>query len=532
MKTHSRYDGLNSFAPGSSQTSLSDGELLRPNEVLGNPTPGAKEFSPSYPPGIFDKTLLTIKPIACAWLILLAGCAVGPKYVRPAVPVPAAYKENKDWKIAQPQDNVLKGEWWKIFNDPQLDALEAQVDISNQNIAAAQARYAQAYALVQASRSSFFPVLTANGSYTRSHGSSPVKGKNVSSQTLLNADVTWEVDLWGKIRRTIESNLAQAQASAADLANARLSAQAQLAQDYFELAALDGQKKLLDDTVVLYKKFLQLTKNRYAGGVAGQSDVIQAQTQLEATRAQDIDIGVARSQVEHAIAVLIGKPASVFSIPSLTLPSAVPFVPAGLPSQLLERRPDIASAERTVAAANASIGVAEAAYFPTLILSASGSYESSNLADLFSSPNPLWSLGPALAETIFDAGLRRSQTAQAKAVYDEDVANYRQTVLAAFGQVEDNLAALRILQQENQVQDVTVKDARKAVDLEMNQYKQGTVSALDVITTQAGALADERTDVTILGQRLNACVLLIEYLGGGWTENRVISGIAVEGKTG
>ena len=274
-----------------------------------------------------------------------------------------------------------------------------------------------------------------------------------SHNNLLSADVSWELDLWGKIRRTMEANSANAQASAADLENARLSAQAQLAQDYFQLCSLDAQKKLLDDTVVIYQKFLDLTKNRYASGVAAQSDVIQAQTQLEATQAQAIDIGVQRSQLEHAIALLIGKPASDFSIPPLTLPATVPSVPAGFPSEILERRPDIAAAERTVAAANALIGVAESAYFPTLTLSASGSYESSNLSRIFSSPNPLWSVGPALAETIFDAGLRQAQTAQARAVYDADVASYRQTVLTAFQQVEDNLAALRILEQEAQVQD-------------------------------------------------------------------------------
>jgi NodT family efflux transporter outer membrane factor (OMF) lipoprotein len=334
---------------------------------------------------------------------------------------------------------------------------------------------------------------------------------------LLSADVNWEVDLWGKIRRTMEANSANAQASAADLEGARLSAHAQLAQDYFELASLDAQKKLLDDTDAIYQKFLELTRNRYAGGVAAQADVLQAQTQLEATEAQSIDIGVQRAQLEHAIALLIGKPASDFSIAPLTLPATVPSVPAGFPSQLLERRPDIAAAERTVAAANALIGVAESAYYPTLTLSASNSYESSDLSRIFSSPNPLWSVGPVLAETIFDAGLRQAQTTQARAVYDADVASYRQTVLTAFQQVEDNLAALRILGQEEEVQDIAANDARKAVTLETNQYKAGTVSALDVITTQATALTVEKADVVILGERLNACVLLIQYLGGGWT---------------
>jgi len=418
--------------------------------------------------------------------------------------MPAAYKEAGDWQKANPQDALIRGEWWKIFNDPRLDALEEQVNISNQNIVAAEAQYAQAYALVQAARSALFPTLSTTSSYTRSHGSSNTKeGKSAVSDTLLNADVSWELDLWGKIRRTMEANRASAQASKSDLENIRLSAQAQLAQDYFQLCSLDTQKKILDDTLVIYQKFLTLTKNRYASGVAAESDVLQAQTQLEGTQAQSIDIGVQRSQMEHAIALLIGKPASDFSVPAMALPAAVPVVPAGLPSEILERRPDIAAAE--------------SAYFPTLTLSASGSYGASDLSRIFSSPNPLWSVGPALAESIFDAGLRQAQTSQAKAVYEQDVANYRQTVLTAFGQVEDNLAALRILEQEAQVQDEAVRDAQKAVELETNQYKAGTVSALDVITTQATALADEKTSTTILGERLNACVLLIQYLGGGWT---------------
>ena len=452
------------------------------------------------------------------FLVLLSGCAIGPKYVKPTISIPAAYKDAGDWKKANPQDETIRGDWWKIFNDPQLDDLENQVNISNQNIAAAQAQYAQAYALVQAARSSFFPTLSTNASFTRSHGSSNTKeGKSAVSNNLLSADVSWELDLWGKIRRTMEANRANALASNADLENIRLSAQSQLAQDYFQLCSLDTQKKILDDTLVIYQKFLILTKNRYDSGVASQSDVLQAQTQLEGTQAQGIDIGVQRSQLENAIALLVGKPASDFSIPVLSLPAVVPVVPAGLPSEILERRPDIAASERTVAADNALIGVAESAYFPTLTLSASGSYGSSDLSRIFSSPNPLWSVGPALAESIFDAGLRQAQTSQAKAVYDQNVANYRQTVLTAFGQVEDNLAALRILEQEAKVQDEAVTDARKAVTIETNQYKAGTVSALDVINTQATALVDEKTSTTILGERLNACVLLIQYLGGGWT---------------
>jgi len=449
-------------------------------------------------------------------ILLLSGCTIGPKYVIPHVSMPAGFKESADWKKAQPQDQIVRGSWWKVFHDSQLDALEEQVNISNQNIAFAQAQYAQAYALVQAAKSSFFPVLTVDASYTRSHPASGGK----KSQFALGGDVSWELDLWGRIRRTIESNRANAQVAQADLENAKLSAQAQLAQDYYQLCSLDAQEKLLGDTQVIYKKFLELTKNRYAGGVAAQSDVLQAQTQLETIQAQQIDVGVQRSQLEHAIALLMGRPASNFSITHSELPHQVPSIPQGLPSEILERRPDIASAERAVASANALIGVAESAYFPTLTLSGSGSYQASNLSNIFSSPNPLWSVGPALAETIFDAGLRQAKTAQAKAVYDQNVAQYRQTVLTAFAQVEDNLAALRILEQEASLQDAAVEDATKAVSIETNQYKAGTVSALDVINTQAIALNNQRTQVTILAQRLNASVLLIQNLGGGWDTSK------------
>jgi NodT family efflux transporter outer membrane factor (OMF) lipoprotein len=473
----------------------------------------AKALSPNRDcPQFYVFVVLLAMPLL---LSTLTGCSIGPKYVKPTTPMPSAYKESKDWKPAQPQETIAHGAWWKIFNDPQLNALEDQVNISNQNIALAEAKYADAYALVQAARSAFFPILTTNGSYTRSHSGSG--SKSTASDTLLKADVTWEIDLWGSIRKTIESNKANAQASAADLEGARLSAQAQVAQDYFELCSLDVQKKLLQDTEVIFEKFLKLTQDRHASGVASLTDVLQAQSQLESARAQEVDLGVQRAQLEHAIALLIGKPASDFSIPASHLPSGVPLIPTGLPSELLERRPDIAALERTVASDNALIGVAQAAFFPTLTLSASDSYGSPNLSKIFSSPNPLWSVGPVLAETMFDAGLRRAKTAQAKAVYNEDVAAYRQTVLTAFAQVEDNLAALRILEQEAGVQEIAVTDARKAVDLETENYKAGTVSALDVITTQATALADDKTAVTILGQRFNACVLLIQNLGGGWT---------------
>ncbi len=445
--------------------------------------------------------------------LLLTGCSIGPKYVKPSVGVPVSYKESADWKIAEPQDDIIRGQWWKIYRDPRLNELMAQLNISNQNIALAQAQYAQSYAIVQASKSSFFPTLGADASYTRSRNTSSQQ----ISRNLLNADVSWELDLWGRVRKTIEADRANAEVAQADLEGVRLSAQAQLAKDYFQLSSLDAQKKLFTDTKIIYEKFFNLTKNRYDSGIASEADLLQARTQLESIQAQEIGIGVQRAQLEHAIAVALGKTPAEFSLAELAMPQEVPIVPAGLPSALLERRPDIAAAERSVAAANALIGVAQSAYFPTITVGASGSYQSSSLSNLFSSPNPLWSVGPALAETIFDGGLRRAQNMQTKAAYDAAVASYRQTVLTAFQQVEDNLAALRILEQQASIQDKAVKDAQKAVELQTNQYKAGTVSALDVINTQAIALSNQRTAVGIQAERLNASVLLIQYLGGEWS---------------
>jgi NodT family efflux transporter outer membrane factor (OMF) lipoprotein len=337
----------------------------------------------------------------------------------------------------------------------------------------------------------------------------------VTSRTLA-ANADWEIDLWGRVRRSVESNRASAQASAADLESARLSAQAGLAQNYFQLRALDAQKKLFDDTIAALEKSLQLTQNRYAAGVAAKVDVIQAQTQLRTTQAQALDIGVQRAQLEHAIALLVGKAPSEFSIPSAPLAALPPAVPVALPSALLERRPDIAAAERRVAAANAQIGVAKSAYFPSLALSASAGYQSSSLANWLTAPSRFWSVGPAVAATLFDAGLRRSQTDQAIAAYDANVAAYRQTVLVGLQEVEDNLATLRILEQEAQVQDEALNAARQSVELTMNQYKGGIVSYLNVVTAQTTALASERAAADILSRRLVASVLLVRALGGGW----------------
>jgi NodT family efflux transporter outer membrane factor (OMF) lipoprotein len=467
--------------------------------------------------------------IVAGTILLLSACTVGPDYVKPSVETPPAYKEAEGgakWQIAQPKDDVIRGAWWELFNDPQLNALEAQVVISNQNIAVAEAQYRQALALVQAARAGYFPTVGVNGSATRSRTPFISGGSSGSSRTsssaravnnfLVSGNASWEPDIWGKVRRTVEANEASAQASAADLASIRLSAQTALAQDYFQLCALDAQKKLFTATVSAYQRFLDLTKNRYAGGVASKADVLQADTQLKTTQAQAIALGVQRAQLEHAIAMLIGKSASVFSIPETPLSLTPPTIPVSVPSVLLERRPDIAAAERLAAAANAQIGVAEAAYYPNISLTATGGFEGSQLSNWLIWPNRLWSIGAAAAETVFDAGLRSAQTAQARAAYDASVASYRQAVLTGFQEVEDNLAALRLLEEEAMAQDEAVKSARQSLQVSINQYKAGTISALNIITVQTIALNDEQTAVGIAGQRMTASVLLISALGGGW----------------
>jgi NodT family efflux transporter outer membrane factor (OMF) lipoprotein len=492
---------------------------------------------------------LTLATIAGV-LTLMTGCAVGPDYVRPTVITPDAYKEVDGWKVAQPKDDVIRGAWWEIFGDPQLNALEAQVSLSNQNLAVAEATYRQARALVREARASYFPTVTLGIGYTRfrdsatpgtssagrssgggSSGAGASSGGGASSgprsDFQLGLDFSWELDLWGRIRRTVESNQASAQASAGDLEGARLSFQAELAQDYFQLRTLDAQKQLLDATVATFEQSLELTKNQYASGVASQADVVQAETQLKTTQAQAIDVGVQRAQVEHAIALLIGKPASNFSLPAAPLTTIPPPMPIGVPSELLERRPDIAAAERRVAAANAEIGVALAAFYPTLTLSATSGFESSSLSQWLTAPSRFWSVGPSISETVFDGGLRRAQTDFARAGYDASVGTYRQTVLTAFQAVEDNLAALRILEQEAQVQDEAVTDAQTSVTLTTNQYKAGTVSYLNVITAQTIALTNEMTAVQLRGRRMSAAVLLIQALGGGWNAANLPSTQAV-----
>ncbi|HMK55732.1 MAG TPA: efflux transporter outer membrane subunit [Dissulfurispiraceae bacterium] len=464
---------------------------------------------------------LIVAAVSCA---LLTGCTVGPDYVRPTAETPPSFKETDgtEWKVARPTDDIRRGVWWEVFGDKALNALEEQVRISNQNIAAAEAQYRQARALVQAARAAYFPTVAADASYTRSRraisgaGLSAARSSSTASDYLLSGSASWEPDIWGKVRRSVEASEATAQASAADLESLSLSAQAELAQNYFQLCTLDAQKQMFASTVSAYQTFLDMTRNRYANGVASRADVLQAETQLRTAQAQAIDIGIQRAQIEHAIALLIGKPASVFSIPESPLSAYPPRIPVGMPSELLERRPDIAAAERRVAAANAQIGVAIAAYYPNITLSASGGFESSHLSKWLTWPNRFWSVGANILETVFDGGLRASLTEQARAAYDADVASYRQTVLTGFQEVEDNLAALRILEEEALVQDEAVKAARQAVALTTNQYRAGTVSYLDVVTVQAIALNNERTALDIAGRRMAASVLLIKALGGGW----------------
>ncbi|HEX8042623.1 efflux transporter outer membrane subunit [Candidatus Deferrimicrobium sp.] len=463
-----------------------------------------------------------------AILTILSACAtVGPNYVKPAplppqakATIPLSYKEVDGWRLAHPKDNVLRGTWWEIYAIPELNALEEQVAVANQNVAQAEANYRQAQALVRASRSGFYPVVTGGASVTRSRRSAGVIGRVIGGQIfndfLLPINFSWEIDLWGRVRRTVEAGMAGAQASQADLASVLLSAQALLAQDYFQLRTIDAQKKVLEDTIGGYQKSLDLTKNRYAAGVASRADVLQAETQLSTAQAQSIDLGVQRAQLSHAMALLVGKPPSAFSISVAPLVSTPPAVPIGVPSDLLERRPDIATAERSVAAANARIGVAEAAFYPNVNLSASAGLEAASLAKWLTWPARFWSVGPAVSEILFNGGLRQAQTEQARAAYDAEVAAYRQTVLTGFQEVEDSLVALHVLEEEARVQQEALTAARQTVEVVTNQYKAGTVSYLNVIVAQTTALSNEQTALNILGRRMAASVTLVKALGGGW----------------
>ncbi|WP_175704551.1 efflux transporter outer membrane subunit [Burkholderia ambifaria] len=464
--------------------------------------------------------------VAVATAVLLAGCAVGPDYHRPDTSIPAAFKEAPaGWKVAQPADRADRGPWWSVYNDPQLDALIGKLNASNQTIAQSAAAYRQARALVAEARAAYFPTvgLTASGSRARSGRTSTSSGasgfgssSSISNSYSVGLDASWEPDLWGKVSRSVSAQRAGEAAAAADLANARLSQQALLAQTYFQLRTSDALQKLLDDTVKSYGDSLRLTQNQYAQGVAARADVIQAQTQLQSAQAAAIDNGVARAQYEHAIATLIGEPASTFSLPPNPLTAQPPITPVDVPSALLERRPDIAAAERRAASANEQIGVAIAAFFPTLTLSATGGFQSSVWSQLFTLPARFWTVGPQLAATLFDAGLRAAQTDAARATYDQDVAAYRLAVLTAFQDVEDNLASQRILAQEVDVQRQAVDSAEQALAIVTNQYKAGTVAYLNVLSAQTTAFTAQQKLATISGQRMVSSVGLVKALGGGW----------------
>ena len=461
----------------------------------------------------------------------LAACTVGPDYERPVAATPAAYKETEGWKPSAPRDLVDRGAWWSVYNDPVLDQLEREIDISNQNLKAAEAAYRQARAIVAETRAGLFPTLTVDASAQRSgqgsgagsSGTTVSRGARVQNQFDVTAAASWELDVWGRIRRTVESDVANAQASAGDLASARLSAQALLATNYLQLRVADELKRLLDASVEAFGRALEITTNRYNQGISARSDVASARTQYESTRSQAINVGVQRAALEHAIAVLTGKPPAELTIAAAPLAIAVPVTPPGLPSTLLERRPDIAAAERRVAAANAQIGVAVAAYYPDITLTASYGVVSSALDTLFRTASGVWAVGPQLAQTVFDAGLRGAQVEAARALYDQDVALYRQTVLAGFQQVEDQLAALRILEQQAAVQDAAVAAAREAEQLIFNQYTAGIVAYTSVITAQTNALSNAEAALTILQNRLVASATLIEALGGGWDAGQLPS---------
>jgi len=457
---------------------------------------------------------------------LANGCVVGPKYQRPTVELPPNYKEDQNWKPAKPSDASLRGTWWELFNDPQLNTLEVQVSVSNQTLKAAQAQFDEARALVRSARAGYYPTLAVGPSASRTRISqnkpnAGASGGTTSNDFVIPFDVAYEPDLWGRVRQEVEAARAGAQASAADLENVALSIRAELAVDYFQLRSLDAEKELLDSTVKAYTEALALTEDRHRGGIASEVDVAQAQTQLETTRAEAIDVRVARAQYEHAIAVLIGKPASEFSLPSLPLTATPPAIPEGVPSDLLQRRPDIASAERSVASANAGIGVAKSAYYPDITLGVTGGFESANITTLVNGPSSLWSVGASALETIFDAGARRAANDQAWAAYEESVASYRQSVLTAVQEVEDNLAALRILEDEAKTQDGAVLAAQHSLDLSTTRYRGGVAAYLEVITAQSSALADQLVAVQIRGRRMTAAVLLIKALGGGWDASSI-----------
>ncbi len=467
-------------------------------------------------------SLVALIVSACA---ALAACTVGPDYVKPAASVPAHYKEaaadGTAWKIAQPGDRASRGNWWAVYDDALLNALQDVVTSSNQDLKVAQSRYAQARALVEGARGNYLPTVTAGASVSRFRNSASTFGNTPSNVGPANSfrlplDVSWELDIWGRVRRAVESSEASAQAFAADLETIKLSLQADLAVNYFLLRGIDSERLLLDRTLVSYRKALELITNRHEGGIASDADVAQAETQLKTAEAQAVDLRVRRAQLEHAIAVLIGKTPSEFSMPQAGLDTLPPDVPLVMPSALLERRPDVASAERQMASANAQIGVAKAAFYPTVSIGASAGFASSKASNWLDWPSRFWSVGPAAALTLFDGSRRRAVSDQAQAAYDGTVAAYRQTVLSAFQDVEDNLAELAILAEEAKIEAAAVTASRRAVAQTTNRYEAGAASYLEVVVAQTFALTNERAAVDISRRRMMASVRLIKAMGGDW----------------
>jgi NodT family efflux transporter outer membrane factor (OMF) lipoprotein len=459
-----------------------------------------------------------------AAMVFATGCAVGPKYKVPVVVAPAAYKESANWKPAQPSEQQLGGDWWQIFQDPQLNTLEPQINVSNQNLKAAAAQYQQARSALRYVRADYYPTVGLSPSATREEYSNNRPASTTTDGLTFNdfvlpVNFSYQTNAWGRVSRNVESYREQAQASAADLAAVNLSMHATLAIDYFAARSLDAEQELLQDTVAQYQQAFDLNKDRYRGGLGSEVEVEQAKTILQTTRAQLVDVGVARAQYEHAVAVLLGKPPADFSLPPLPLTTPPPAIPVGVPSELLERRPDIAAAERRVAAANAQIGLAETAYYPLVNIIGTGGFESGSITTLLQGPGAMWSVGASVAQTLFDGGRRHAAVDEAKASYDSSVASYRQTVLTSFQQVEDNLAALRVLEQEAGVQASAVDAAQRSLDLSNSRYEGGVTSYLEVIIAQNADLSDEVTAVNILGRRMASAVLLVEAIGGGWDRN-------------
>ncbi len=476
--------------------------------------------------------------VLLACLVLAAGCNFAPKYSKPEVQAPAAFKElapaqfpsTDGWKSAEPKDDVMRGPWWELFHEPALNGLESQVIVSNQNIAAAVANFLAARAMLKEARSQYYPTVSADPSVTRARESSS-PGRSGSSSTTstfteysLPLDASWEPDFWGRIRNTVKANSLEAQATLADLENVRLTVEAEVAQDYFAIGFLDAQRQVLDESVAAYQETLRLIEVQERTGLASGQDVEQAETELEITRAQATDVGIQRALLEHAVATLLGLTASSFSIARLS-PVAKPIaIPFGVPSELLERRPDIAAAERRVAEANVQIGVARAAYFPAVTLNGTAGFQSTSLQDLFSGPGLVWSVGASLAQTLFDGGLRRAVTEQARATYEGTVANYRQTVLTAFQGVEDNLANLRILSQERQQQSAAVDSSDRYLQLARDRYESGLDNYVSVAAAEVTLLSNQRTVLNLQAQQLTATVQLIKTLGGGWNVSAETAG--------